>query len=254
MTSTTGRLSGKVAFITGAASGIGRAIAVLFAAEGARVVIADIDEKGSAETVRAIEDGGAAAAALTTDVTSEDEVRDAIDACVRDFGSLNVLVNNAGVVKMARVVETELSDWERILAVNLRGAFLTTKHAIPHMERNEGGAIVNIASIGSIVSVPAHAAYNAAKAGVVGFSRQVAAEFGPQNIRVNCICPTATDTPLIREAGTTSGMLRRLAQGHPLRRLPTPDDIAHAALFLASDESRCITGVTLPVDSGWTII
>jgi NAD(P)-dependent dehydrogenase (short-subunit alcohol dehydrogenase family) len=155
---------------------------------------------------------------------------------------------------MASAVETELSDWERMLAVNLRGVFLSTKHAIPHMERREGGAIVNIASIGSIVSVPAHAAYNAAKAGVIGFSRQVAAEYGPRNIRVNCICPTATDTPLIRASGATSGMLRRMAQGHPLRRLPTPDDIAYAALFLASDESRCVTGVTLPVDSGWTVI
>lgn len=252
--SATGRLSGKVAFVTGAASGIGRAIAVVFAVEGARVVVADVDADGSAETVREIEGAGGAASSVPTDVTSEAQVREAIDGCVRDFGSLDVLVNNAGVVKMARAAETELEDWERMLAVNLRGVFLTTRQAIPHMERNEGGAIVNIASIGSIVSVPAHAAYNAAKAGVVGFSRQVAAEFGPQNIRVNCIAPTATDTPLIREAGTTSGMLRRMAQGHPLRRLPTPEDIAQAALFLASDESRCITGVTLPVDSGWTII
>ncbi len=248
------RLGGKVAFVTGAASGIGRAIAVVFAAQGARVAIADLDEEGAAETLRAIAEAGGDAAAFTTDVTSEDQVRDAIDASVGGFGSLDVLVNSAGAVKMASAVDTELSDWERMLAINLRGVFLTTKHAIPHMERREGGAIVNIASIGSIVSVPAHAAYNAAKAGVVGFSRQVAAEYGPRNIRVNCICPTATDTPLIREAGATSGMLRRMAQGHPLRRLPTPDDIAYAALFLASDESRCITGVALPVDSGWTVI
>jgi NAD(P)-dependent dehydrogenase (short-subunit alcohol dehydrogenase family) len=248
------RLSGKVAFVTGAASGIGRAIAVIFAANGARVVIADLNEEGAAETVRLVTGAGGDAAAFTTDVTSEEAVRDAIDACVRDFGSLDVLVNNAGAVKMASAAETELADWERMLAVNLRGVFLTTKHAIPHMERNEGGVIVNIASIGSIVSVPAHAAYNAAKAGVVGFSRQVAADYGPRNIRVNCICPTATDTPLVREAGATGGMLRRMADGHPLRRLPTPDDIAYAALFLASDESRCITGVTLPVDSGWTVI
>lgn len=245
---------GKVAFVTGAASGIGRAIAVLFAANGARVVIADLNEEGATEAVRRIVGAGGEASAITTDVTSEEAVRDAIDACVRDFGTLDILVNNAGAVKMVAAADTDLADWEHMLAVNLRGVFLTTKHAIPHMERNEGGTIVNIASIGSIVSVPAHAAYNAAKAGVVGFSRQVAAEYGPRNIRVNCICPTATDTPLIREAGATGGMLRRMAQGHPLRRLPTPEDIAYAALFLASDESRCVTGVTLPVDSGWTVI
>src|SRR5438445_3814582 len=172
------RLSGKVAFVTGAASGIGRAIAIVFAAQGARVAIADLDEKGAAETARAIAEAGGEAAAFSTDVTSEDQVRDAIDASVRGFGSLDVLVNSAGAVKMASAVDTELSDWERMLAVNLRGVFLTTKHVITHMERREGGAIVNIASIGSIVSVPAHAAYNAAKAGVVGFSRQVAAEYG----------------------------------------------------------------------------
>ena len=247
-------LTGKVAFVTGGASGIGQAIAVLFAANGARVFIADVDEGGADETVQTITKAGGDAASSLTDVTSEDQVREAIDACVRDFGRLDVVVNCAGIVHMASAVDTGLDDWERVLAVNLRGVFLTTKHAIPHMERVGGGAFVNIASIGSLVSVPVHAAYNAAKAGVIGFSRQVAAEYGPRNIRVNCICPTATDTPLVRGTGATGRTLRALAEGHPLRRLPTPEDIAHATLFLASDEARCITGVTLPVDSGWTAI
>jgi 3-oxoacyl-[acyl-carrier protein] reductase len=247
-------LTGKVAFVTGGASGIGRAIAVLFAESGARVHVADVDEGGADEAVQAITKAGGDAAASRTDVGDEEQVRAAIDACFRDFGRLDVVVNCAGIVHMAAAADTRVEDWERVLAVNLRGVFLTTKHAIPHMQRNGGGVFVNIASIGSLVSVPVHAAYNAAKAGVVGFSRQVAAEYGPRNIRVNCICPTATDTPLIRGVGTSSRMLRALAEGHPLRRLPAPEDIAHAALFLASDEAGCITGVTLPVDSGWTAI
>lgn len=248
------RLEGRAALITGAASGIGRAIALLFAEEGASVAIADCDEDGGRETAEIIERSGRPAAFLRTDVTKEDDVREATaEACER-FGHLDVLVNDAGIVHMAGAIDTRLEDWERVLAVNLRGVFLCSKHAIPLMVKKGGGAIVNIASIGSLVSVPAHAAYNAAKAGVVGLSRQMAVDYGPNNIRVNCICPTATDTPLVRRAGTSSKALEAMAQMHPLRRLTEPQDIAYAALFLASDEARCITGVALPVDCGWTAV
>lgn len=249
-----GRLEGKAAFITGSASGIGRAIAVRFAEEGARVAVADRDVDGGEETVRQIGDRGGTGIFLETDVTSEDNVRASIAGCVERFGQVDVLVNDAAVVLMAGAIDTSIEDWDRVLNVNLRGGFLCSKHAIPHMIRNGGGAIVNIASISALVGVLAHAAYNASKAGIVGLSRQMAIDYGSSNVRVNCISPTATDTPLIRKAGANTAALKALAALHPMRRLSEPEDIANAALFLASDEARCITGVVLPVDAGWTAI
>lgn len=249
-----GRLEGKAAFITGSASGIGRAIALRFAEEGALVAVADMDAEGGAETARRITDRCGKAVFLETDVTSEDSVRASIADCVERFGHMDVLVNDAAIVLMAGAVDTNVEDWDRVLNVNLRGGFLCAKHAIPHMIQNGGGSIVNIASIGALVGIAAHAAYNASKAGIVGLSRQMALDYGSSNVRVNCISPTATDTPLIRNAGASSRALKALASIHPMRRLSEPEDIANAALFLASDEARCITGVVLPVDAGWTAI
>jgi NAD(P)-dependent dehydrogenase (short-subunit alcohol dehydrogenase family) len=173
---------------------------------------------------------------------------------VAPTGRIEVLVNDAGIVHMAGVVDTALEDWERVMNVNLRGMFFTCKHAIPYMQKQGGGAIVNIASIGSLVGILAHAAYNASKGGVVALSRQMAVDYGQNNIRVNCVAPTATDTPLIRKAGANSRALAAIANGHPLRRISEPQDIAWAALFLASDEARAITGQLLPVDGGWTVV
>lgn len=249
-----GRLEGKAAFITGSASGIGRAIALRFAQEGASVAVADMDADGGAETVRRIECTGGTALFLETDVTREESVKASIAACVDRFGHVDVLVNDAAVVLMAGAIDTSLEDWDRVLNVNLRGGFLCAKHAIPHMIQDGGGAIVNIASISALVGVLAHAAYNASKAGIVGLSRQMAVDYGSSNVRVNCISPTATDTPLIRKAGASSEALKALASIHPMRRISEPEDIANAALFLASDEARCITGIVLPVDAGWTAI
>ena len=167
---------------------------------------------------------------------------------------MDVLVNDAGIVHMAGAIDTRVEDWERVLNTNLRGMFFCSKHAIPFMQKQGGGAIVNVASIGSLVGILAHAAYNASKGGVVALSRQMAVDYGPNNIRVNCVAPTATDTPLIRKAGAGRRALRAIADGHPLRRIAQPEDIAWAVLFLASDEARCITGTVLPVDAGWTAI
>ena len=250
----TGRLEGKTAFITGSASGIGRAIAATFAREGASVVVADVNEKGAAETLDLILAEGGTARFIRTDVTSEENVRESIEAAVAPSGRIEVLVNDAGIVHMAGVVDTKLEDWERVMNVNLRGMFFTCKHAIPYMQKQGGGAIVNIASIGSLVGILAHAAYNASKGGVVALSRQMAVDYGQNNIRVNCVAPTATDTPLIRKAGANSRALAAIANGHPLRRISEPQDIAWAALFLASDEARAITGQLLPVDGGWTVV
>lgn len=246
------RLDGKVAVVTGAASGIGRAIALRFAGEGARVAVLDCNREGGEETVRLIDREGGEAMFLATDVSQEDGVRAAMAAATERFERLEVLVNDAAVVLMASAVNTSVEEWDRVQAVNLRGVFLCCKHVIPEMQRGGGGAIVNIASIGALAAVPAHAAYDAAKAGVVGLTRQIAVDHGPDNIRANCICPTATDTPLIRGAGANDQSLKALARMHPLRRITAPEDIAHAALFLASEEARCITGVVLPVDAGWT--
>ena len=248
------RLEGKTAFVTGSASGIGRAIATLFAREGALVTVADYNEEEGVETAELIAKEGGRARFIRTDVTSEENVRESIDKTVNDSGRLDVLVNDAGIVHMAGAIDTTLEDWERVMNVNLRGMFFCCKHGIPHMLKNGGGAIVSIASIGSLVSVPAHAAYNASKGGVVALSRQMAVDYGPSNVRINCICPTATDTPLIRKAGANSRALRAIAESHPLRRIAQPEDIAYAALFLASDEARCITGAVLPVDAGWTAV
>jgi NAD(P)-dependent dehydrogenase (short-subunit alcohol dehydrogenase family) len=249
-----GRLDGKAAAVTGAASGIGRAIALLFAQESAAVAVLDIDEVGGRETVRLITDAGGRALFQRTDVTEEEDARAAMTKAAQEFGRLDVLVNNAGIVVMAGAIDTTLEDWERVQAVNLRGAFLCSKHAIPHMMQSGGGSIVSIASIGALVSVPAHAAYNAAKAGIIGLSRQMAVDYGPGNVRANVVCPTATDTPLIRGAGAGRRALEAMAQQHPLRRITEPEDVAYAVLFLASEEARCITGAVLPVDCGWTAV
>lgn len=247
-----GRLQDKAVFVTGAASGMGRAIAQVFAREGARVAVVDRDADRGDETACLINDAGGRAVFLRADVTSEEDVREAVNATLEEFGRLDVLVNDAGIVVMGGAVNTSVEDWDRIHAINLRGAFLCAKHTIPHMQRQGGGAIVNVASIGGLVALPVHAAYNAAKAGLVGLTRQIAIDYGPSNIRVNCVCPTATDTPLIRAAGANDKNLKALADMHPLRRLSRPEDVAYAALFLASEEAQCITGAVLPVDAGWT--
>lgn len=249
-----GRLEGKAAAVTGAASGMGRAIACLFAREGASVAVLDCNAEEGARTQAMIEDAGGRAIFCATDVSQEADVQSAIERTVAEFGALDVMVNDAAIVHMAGAADTSVEDWDRVMGVNLRGAFLCSKHAVRQMQRQGGGNIVSIASIAALVAVPSHAAYNATKAGIVGLMRQMALDYGPSNIRCNAICPTMTDTPLVRQFGTGNRALAAMAQQHPLRRLTEPEDIAYAALFLASDEARCITGVALPVDAGWTVM
>ena len=246
-----GRIEGKAAAVTGAASGMGRAIARRFAAEGASVAVLDCDREGAEETTKMITEEGGKAILVLTDVTEESSVEAAVGATVKEFGGLDIFINNAGIVIMANVADTTVEDWDRVHHVNLRGAFLCCKYAVPHMKDRGGGAIVNIASISSFVSIPMHSAYSASKAGLLGLTRDIAVSHGPDNIRANCVCPTSTDTPLIRKAGAGRGALKRMAKMHPLRRITEPEDIANACLFLASDEARCITGIALPVDAGW---
>jgi meso-butanediol dehydrogenase / (S,S)-butanediol dehydrogenase / diacetyl reductase len=259
MNAVDGRLEGKVAVITGAASGQGRAAARLFAREGARVVVADLNDEGAQEVVRDITDSGGEAATARVDVSREAEVEDMIRQAVEEFGRLDVLFNNAGVgysasdrMKMASVVETPEKDWDAILAINLKGVAMGCKHAIPIMEEQGGGAIVNNASINALVGLPGADAYTAAKGGIVSLTRVLAVDWGPKNIRINCICPGGVETPMIAPVLSDEQVLSLMRESTPLGRLARPEEIAQVALFLASDEASYLNGAILPVDGGWT--
>ena len=259
MNAVDGRLEGKVAVITGAASGQGRAAARLFAKEGARVVVADLNDEGAQEVVRDITDSGGEAATARVDVSREAEVENMIRQAVEEFGRLDVLFNNAGVgysasdrMKMASVVETPEKDWDAILAINLKGVAMGCKHAIPIMEEQGGGAIVNNASINALVGLPGADAYTAAKGGIVSLTRVLAVDWGPKNIRINCICPGGVETPMIAPVLSDEQVLSLMRESTPLGRLARPEEIAQVALFLASDEASYLNGAILPVDGGWT--
>lgn len=245
-----GRLEDKVAVVTGGASGIGRAMVELFHREGARVVIADRsgDEKEVAETL------GDDALALHVDVTRADDVDVMVRSTISTFGSLHVLCCNAGVDSpVAPVADYPEDEWDRILAVNLKGVFLSMKYAIPAMLESGGGSIINTASIMGLVGAPFWAAYCASKGGVVQLTKGAALEYATQGIRVNAICPGPVDTPMMRQFDALHpGMLEGLKAVVPLQRSAAPEELAAAALFLASDESSFVTGAVLPVDGGYT--
>jgi meso-butanediol dehydrogenase / (S,S)-butanediol dehydrogenase / diacetyl reductase len=253
------RLNGKVAVITGAAGGQGQAAARLFAEEGARLVVTDIDEEGAERTAKEIRDAGGEAIALRTDVSREKDVAEMIRAAVGEFGTLDVLFNNAGVgysaadrLTMASVVDTPEEDWDAILAINLKGAAMGCKHAIPVMVENGGGAIVNNASINALVALSGADAYTAAKGGIVALTRVLAVDWGPSGVRVNCICPGGVDTPMIAPVLEDEKILGFMRDSTPLGRLARPEETARVTLFLASDETSYMNGAIVPVDGGWT--
>lgn len=249
------KLSGKVVVVTGGASGQGEASCRLFAAEGAKVVVADWNSAGAA---RVADDIGAAA--FTVDVSQEDQVAAMIDFACQRFGKLDVLFNNAGVgysssarFKMASIVETPGDAWDAILGINLKGQAMGCKYAIPRMLEAGGGAIINNASIMAIAGVPGADAYTAAKGGVIALTRTLAVEWASQGIRVNCICPGTIETPMVG-AITSDAERTRLGDSTPMKRVGQADEIARAALFLASSDSSYVTGVMLPVDGGWSAL
>jgi NAD(P)-dependent dehydrogenase (short-subunit alcohol dehydrogenase family) len=250
------RLSGKVAFITGGGTGIGRACAMLFAKEGARIAIGGRRREPLDETVREISKLGAEAMAITCDVTERKPVEAAIAAVVERFGRLDVLVNNAGTAIVATVDETSDQDWSRILAVNLTGTFLASRAALPALRKAGGGSIVNIGSILGIVARKQRAAYCAAKAGVTGLTKAMALDHAHENIRVNCVCPSIIETDLgmqsILKAPDPEAERRSRTAGIPLGRMGQPEDVAQMAVYLASDESSWITGAAMPLDGGLT--
>jgi NAD(P)-dependent dehydrogenase (short-subunit alcohol dehydrogenase family) len=245
-----GRLDGKVAFITGAASGIGRAGAVLFAREGAKVAVADISRTGE-ETVRLARAEGGEAIFIETDVTEPQSVEHAIGETVARFGKLNVLYNNAGgsTMRDGMVTEVPLDEFWRTIRVDLFGTFLCCKYGIPELIKAGGGAVINTTSIVALAGMPGRDGYTAAKGGVLALTRSMAVEYGKHNIKVNAIAPGVIQTERVKEHLAHDPRVERVVSRH-LLGLGEPLDIAHMALFLASDESRIITGGIFSVDSG----
>ncbi len=248
------RLDGKAALITGAASGIGRATAILFARAGAKVALVDIDRQAGEESVRLIQCEPGEAFFIRADVSKAPDCQRAVDQTRSRYGSLDILVNNAGMIKRATVVETSEEQWDQVMGVNLRSVFLMSKLAIPLMGKGGGGTIINVSSGWGLAGGPKAAAYCASKGAVVLLTKAMAIDHGGQNIRVNCICPGDTDTDMLRseaqQLGITEQRFLNEAAQRPLRRIGKPEDIARAALYLAGEDSAYITGTTLVVDGG----
>jgi NAD(P)-dependent dehydrogenase (short-subunit alcohol dehydrogenase family) len=252
---TMGRLDGKVAVITGAASGIGAATAQRFCREGAAVVVADLNAGGAQSVVDACRAAGGRAVFRRTDVSIEADVAGAIGQAVDAFGRLDVLFNNAGLGgAIGPIEDTTVEDWDRTQGVLLRGVFLGMKHAIPRLRAAGGGSIISTASVAGLRGGAGPHCYSAAKAAVINLTRSVALQVAKDNIRVNCICPGGIHTPLIgsRFPGTDDMLAQMLSAIQPLPRTGVPDDIAAMALYLASDEAGFVTGAAMVVDGGFT--
>jgi NAD(P)-dependent dehydrogenase (short-subunit alcohol dehydrogenase family) len=248
-----GRLDGKVAIITGGASGMGRASALLFAREAAAVVVADIDEEGGRSVVREVQAAGGRAVFQRTDVADEADVAAVVERAVSEYGRLNVMFNNAGIGGPMGVEGTSVDELDHAWRVILRGVFLGMKHAIPRLREAGGGAIVSTSSDAGLRPLPGATIYSALKAGVNALTLAVAQDVGKDGIRVNAIAPGWIETPLLRGAmGLPDDAARRvMTVAQPIKRPGSADDIAKAALFLASDEAAFVSGVVLNVDGGW---
>lgn len=250
------RLEDKVCVITGGGSGIGRATAHLFAREGAKVVVADIDLRAAEQVAEEVCARGQEATPHKVDVAESTEVARMVEHVVETYGRLDVLVNNAGYGLAGTVLETDEAAWDRLMAVNAKGVFLGCKHAIPVMQRQGGGVIVNTASTTAIAGLHRRAAYSASKGAVAALTRALALDHVGDGIRVNCIGPGTTDSPYfdpIYRQSTDPAMLRQeMAARQPMNRMGEPEEVAHAILFLACDESSFVTGTMLMVDGGMT--
>ena len=252
------RLKDKVAIVTGGASGIGQALCELFAEEGARVSIADIDSEGSQETVRRIEAAGGEAMFTHSDVSREADVENVVRDTVAAYGGVNVLVNDAGAFVFGTVEDVTDADWQRVIGVNVIGASYCVKHVLPQLKVAVGATVVNIASVSSFIAQPAHMPYNVSKGALLQLTRCLAMDLAPFNIRVNCVCPGPVFTPAAERRQQATGEDREkffaeMADFTLLKRMGQPREIAYGALFLASDESSFVTGEALVMDGGWTI-
>jgi len=258
------KLEGKVAIVTGAGSGIGRATALLFAKEGAKVVVFDVVKDSGVETVRLIEQAGGEALNVLGDVSIAADVQRLVQETIRRFGRIDILFNNAGIGSVGNVLDVTEEDWDRHMAVNLKGPFLCAKYVIPEMKRAGGGSIVNIGSIDSFVAgFPPCIAYATSRGGTLQLTRCLAVDHVKDKIRVNCVAPGAIDTPpswvssdrydhLMTPYGDPKVLKKQLLEQHPMNRLGKPDEVAKAVLFLASDDASFTTGAVLMVDGGYT--
>ena len=248
------QLEGKAALITGGGSGIGQATALLFAREGAAVAVVDLDESRAQAVVREIESEGGQAIAVRCDVSQAGDCQRTVNETVAAFGGLDILFNNAGIIRRASVLEISEEDWDRAMAVNVKSIFLMSKYAIPIMAQAGGGAIVNTGSGWGLAGGRNAVSYCASKGAVVNMTRAMALDHAAQSIRVNCVCPGDTDTGMLRseaqQLGATTDAFLAEAADRPLGRIGKPEDIAQAVLYLTSEASSFVTGTTLVVDGG----
>jgi NAD(P)-dependent dehydrogenase (short-subunit alcohol dehydrogenase family) len=250
----TAELAGKTALITGAGSGIGRATALLFAREGARVAVCDINAANGRDTVATIKEAGGQAILVQADVSKAADCQRAITEVIATWGRIDVLFNNAGITRRANALDTTEAEWDMVMNVNVKSIFLMCKYAIPSMQSQGGGSIINTGSGWGLVGGKDALSYCASKGAVVNMTKAMAIDHGPQNIRVNTVCPGDTDTPMLRseakELGLEEMALVEAGKSRPLQKVGTPLEIAQAVLFLASDRSSFVTGAALVVDGG----
>ncbi|MCS7263849.1 MAG: SDR family oxidoreductase [Armatimonadetes bacterium] len=243
----------KVAVITGAARGIGRITALRLAKDGCAIVASDILTEQVNETAELIRESSGKALALTVDVRDEEQVKEMFEVAISEFGGVDILVNNAGVVWRSHIVETNSEDFDLVIGVNLKGAFLCTKYAAPIMRKRGGGVIVNISSLHAFATLPNLAVYAASKAGLIGLTKAAALDLGDWNIRVVAVCPAAVDTPMLRDKPTEEeniAAVNRWKKASPIGLLLQPEDVANLVAWLVSDEARGLTGVAIVLDAG----